>query len=197
MTDLQTNIPSAADDTGIGQIAARLEFLRDTVGASREEMAAVCGVTPDEYRQYEAGGRDFSVSFLHKAAKRLGVDITDLMQGEGPHLSVFELTRRGEGLPIERRAGFAYRQLAYNFKGKLAQPFIVEAPYTPDEKKVAMSSHRGQEFDLVLGGALRMLVDGHEMRLGAGDSVYYDSSRPHGMTAAGPEKCVFLAVLVE
>jgi acetyl-CoA synthetase len=59
-----------------------------------------------------------------------------------------------------------------------------------------MSTHAGQEMDYILSGQLRISINGHEETMRAGDSVYYDSSKPHGMVAVGGTPCVFLAIVM-
>jgi mannose-6-phosphate isomerase-like protein (cupin superfamily) len=155
-------------------------------------------MSAQEYGEYEAGKHDFTFTFLYKCANRLNVDITDLMTGDSPHLRGYSITRAGEGLPIKRREGFSYENMAYLFRGRLAEPFIVVAPYREDEqdKPIQLSSHEEQEFDLILSGELKFIYDGHAEILRAGDSVYYDSRRGHGMIASGGQECRFLAVVI-
>ncbi|MGN0586602.1 MAG: cupin domain-containing protein, partial [Oscillospiraceae bacterium] len=79
------------------------------------------------------------------------------------------------------------------------EPFLVIAPYIEEEqdKPIALSSHEGQEFDYILSGSLKTVIDGKIKVLNAGDSIIYDSSSPHGMIATGGEKCEFLAILIK
>ena len=44
---------------------------------------------------------------------------------------------------------------------------------------------------------LKCNMDGHIEILNAGDTIYYDSSRPHGMIATGGSPCKFLAIVME
>lgn len=60
-----------------------------------------------------------------------------------------------------------------------------------------MSMHAGQEFDYILAGSLRFVHEGRVEELNAGDSVFYDSGRQHGMIATSPEGCTFLAVVIK
>ncbi|MCK9253130.1 MAG: cupin domain-containing protein [Clostridiales bacterium] len=184
-------------DTKIREIARRLRGMREVLEVPEAEMAAATGVSCDEYRALEDGEKDFSFTFLYRAAQRFNIDLTDLLTGESPHRSGYTLIRKGEGLPIERRAGFRYLNLAPFFRGRMAEPFHVTAPAQPDAQtcQIALSSHAGQEMDYILSGALRVHIDGHEEILYAGDSLYYDSGRPHGMVALnGP--CQFLAFVI-
>ena len=55
----------------------------------------------------------------------LGVDVTDLQMGETPRLSVYQVVRKNEGVPVERRHGFSYKNMSYLFKGRKVEPFMV------------------------------------------------------------------------
>ena len=185
-------------DAQIIAIAERIKGLREILELSVPEMAQTCGVTEQEYAEYESGKKDFTFTFLYKCAKRLGVDITELMTGEPPRLSGYTLTRKGEGLPIKRRKGFDYENMAYLFRDKIAEPFIVTAKYSAEEESapIALSVHEDQEFDMVLSGSLKFVYEGHVEILHEGDCVYYDSRRGHGMIATGGKDCKFLAVVM-
>lgn len=181
----------------IKEIGFRLRDMREILAVSEEEMADVTGVSIADYQAIETGRSDFSFTFLHKAARRLNIDMTDLLTGESPHRSGYTLIRNGEGLPIERRAGFRYRNLAPYFRGRLAEPFHVTAPEIPDGEtcQIVMSSHAGQEMDYVLSGTLRVRIGQHEEYLHTGDTLYYDSGTQHGMVAVGGP-CTFLAFVI-
>ncbi|MDR1892296.1 MAG: cupin domain-containing protein [Oscillospiraceae bacterium] len=179
----------------IAEIARRIRTLREDLNISLPEMAAVAGVSEPDYAALESGERDFSFTFLRHCANRLGVDIIELLTGENPHLTSYSVTRAGTGLPIKRRAGFSYEHLAATFKTKKVEPFVVRAPYSSADadQPVALSAHEGQELDYILSGSLKVVIDGHTETLNAGDSVIYDSGKPHGMIATGGGECVFLA----
>lgn len=179
---------------GIGE---RLRGMRDIMGVTASEMATVTGVSESEYHEIESGRKDFSFTFLFKAAHRFGIDMTELITGESPHLSGYVLTRDGDGLPIERRAGFRYLNLAALFRDRIAEPFMVTAPYTAgaEQSTISMSSHAGQEMDYVVSGSLRVRIGEHEEIMHPGDTIYYDSGRPHGMVAIGGAPCKFLAIV--
>nr|MBQ4319959.1 AMP-binding protein [Clostridia bacterium] len=179
-------------------IAARIKELRSVTGKTAEEMAAVTNTTVDYYLSSENGENDFSFTFIHNCAKAFNVDITDLLAGDNAKLSSHSVVRHGEGLPLERRKGFKYSHLASNFKDRLSEPFLVKAVYEDgnEDKPISLSVHKGEEFDYVLSGQLRVNINGHENVLGPGDAVYYNSDEPHGMVAVGGD-CEFLAVVID
>ena len=98
-------------------------------------------------RQHENGEQDFGFTFLYKCADKLDVDIVELLTGENPRLSFYSIVRKGEGLDIKRRAGFKYEHLNYRFKNKIAETFLVTAPYFEEEQDqpIPLSTHSGQE----------------------------------------------------
>lgn len=183
----------------IQEIAQRIRELRSVLDLSEETMAGYANVPVEEYREYEAGKRDFSFTFLYLIAKHTRTDLTELLTGEAPKLSTLCVIRKGEGLPLERRSGFKYQNLAYLIKDKQSEPFLVEAPYEPDAdtKPLVLNYHEGQEFDYVLEGSLRCRVDSEEFVLNAGDAAFYDSNHGHGMLATGGKPCKFLAIIME
>ena len=177
-------------------IALRIADLRDISGLSAEEVASRSGVPLEEYLAYEKGEKDFSFSHLFNIAETLGVDISDLLTGESPKLRGYVLTRAGKGLAFDRRKQYHYQHLAYNFAHKLAEPFIVTVEQDAPGTVKQAHSHEGQEFDYVIEGTLRFVVNGTELILNPGDSLYFNSGYPHGLQAVGTEPARFLAVVL-
>lgn len=185
-------------DTSIIEIAQRIKGLRELLEFTEEEVARAAGVTIEEYTAYESGTKDISFTFLNNVADKLGVDMIELLTGENPRLSRYSVVRKGQGLNIKRREGFVYEHLGYKFKNKLAECFLVTAPYIQEEQDqpIKMSTHPGQEFDYIISGTLQCQIGEHTELLTAGDSIYYDSGEKHGMIATGGQECVFLAVTI-
>jgi transcriptional regulator with XRE-family HTH domain len=181
------------------EIAERIKGLRNMMDLTEEEMAKVTGVTVEKYREYESGLIDFPFTFLLKSAERLRVDMAELLTGDNPKLSFYTVVRCGKGPRIERRKGFEYRHLAHLMKNRVAEPFFVTAPYVEQDqnKQIVYSTHKGQEFNLVLKGVLKVELEGHVEVLNEGDSIYYDSGHNHGMMAIGDSDCQFLAVVIK
>ena len=105
-------------------------------------------------------------------------------------------TRKGKGLNVDRRKQYKYESLASNFIQKKSEPFIVTVE--PDATNAPLESniHPGQEFNYVLEGTLMIVVDGHEITLSEGDSIYFDSGYKHAMKALNNQQARFLAVIV-
>ena len=127
--------------TQLCEVAERIRTMREIAGLSEEEMARCTGVTKEEYARCEAGQQDFSFTFIYKCSKRFGVDPTDLISGASPTLSTYTIVRHGDGLPITRRHGFKYLNMAPMFKNKTAEPFFVTMPYSEADQHVAPPRH--------------------------------------------------------
>ena len=178
------------------EIGGRLKGLRNIMDIPAEKMAEDMKLGVDEYIAYESGQRDFSFSFLFNAANILGVDVVDIISGETPKLTTCALVRKGEGYDITRRAAYDYKHLAFTFRKKKAEPFLVTVE--PNEnKEVVLHSHEGQEFDYMLSGKMEFYLDAIVYELNEGDSVYYDSSVPHAMKAVGTQAAKFIAIVMK
>ncbi|MCL2128011.1 MAG: XRE family transcriptional regulator [Treponema sp.] len=179
----------------VREIIARVKELREIEGISAETLASELGFIPAEYKEWESGTKEFPVGALVEIAGRFKVELAELITGATPKLKTFCYTKAGQAPVVSRRPMYAYWNLAYNFHRKKAEPFLVEAAAETENKPLSLNTHPGQEFDYVLEGRLLVSVGGHEMELGPGDCVYYDSQEPHGMKALGGKPAQFLAFI--
>lgn len=195
---MENQTPRTDLQSQLSEVAERIRTMREIMGLSEQEMATRTDVPVEDYRLYEAGERDFSFTFIYKCAQRFGIDPTDLIKGVSPTLSTYTVSHKGEGLPITRRHGFKYLNLAPLFKQKTAEPFYVTMPYNEAEQNVSikLSTHAGQEMDIIVKGRMRIQVGEHTEDLGPGDSIYYNSATPHGMIALDGEDCEFYAIVM-
>ena len=179
-------------------MAARIRDLREISGFSPEEMAKRTDVSVNEYLDCENGKADLNFAFIYRCALAFKVDVTDLIEGFSPKLRGYTVTRSGEGQRIEEAHEMVYYNLASAFQNRIAEPLLVQAKYSPgaEKKEIELTTHEGQECDLILSGHLKVQVGSHTEILHAGDSIYYDSGTPHGMIAVDGEDCMFYAIVL-
>ena len=180
----------------IKNIASRIKDLREIAGVSPETLAHEFNIPREKYLEYESGVSDIPVSFLYEVAHRFNVELTDLLTGESPKLHTYALTRKGKGVSVERRKQYKYQSLAYNFIHKKAEPFLVTVEPVVAGEPVSYNSHPGQEFNFVLDGTLKVIINDHELVLNEGDSLFFDSSVNHGMQAMNGKPARFLAIIL-
>lgn len=178
----------------IKQIAERLKGLRDSLDLSYEEMAAQCEKTAEEIELYESGDVDIPMSYLFDISQNLGIDTSTLISGNEPRMKHYFLTRYGKGVSVERTKAYKYQALASGFKNPKAEPF--EVTVEPNENPIYLNTHAGQEFNYVLEGRLQFRIHDKDLILGIGDSIFFDSSCPHGMKALDGKPVKFLAVIL-
>jgi len=181
------------ENESVKEIAARVKVLREIEEISAAALAQELGFDPAEYISWESGENDFPVGALVEIASRYKVDLSELISGAASKLKTFCVTRAGQAPEVTRRPMYGYWNLAYNFHRKKAEPFLVEASPETENRPISLNTHPGQEFNYLLEGRLLISISGHDIELGPGDCVYYDSSEPHGMKALGGKAARFLA----
>ena len=179
----------------IKAVADRLIGLREIMDVSVEKAAGVCGISIEQYQKYETGTVDIPVGILQSMSKKYGIDLGTLISGKEPHMHSYCLTKKDKGLSVDRRSDYKYQALAAGFQNRKADPFIVTI--TPEEtKEIHFNSHPGHEFEYMIEGSMKLVVDGKEMTLEEGDSVYFDATKQHGMQALNDKKAKFLAIII-
>jgi mannose-6-phosphate isomerase-like protein (cupin superfamily) len=177
-------------------IAERIKELREISGISPATLSQESGVPLDLVLQYESGTVDIPVGFLYKVAHKFGVELTAILTGENPRLHVYCVVRKDNGLRVERRRQYKYESLASNFINKKAEPFIVKIDPDNGSTPMEFNSHPGQEFNYIIEGTMKIVIDTHEIILHAGDSIYFDSNYRHAMKAMNQVPVKMLAIIL-
>lgn len=177
----------------IAQISARIRELREILEISPEDAAAKVGVSVEVYKSYEDASADIPIGVLYGLAAEFGVDPTVLLTGDGPRMDEYTLVRKGQGIKVERYAGYSFSALAFNFKNRDMDPMIVTLSHAEEAELV---THSGQEFNYVLEGVIKLVIGQREFTLEPGDSIYFNPAIPHGQRAVTPEG-KFLTVINE
>ena len=179
------------------QIGERLRGLRDVLDIPIEEMAQTISVSVDKYEKIEQGDADITISNLMKIAHKYGVSPEELMFSEAAHMKSYFVVRKGQGMSVERTRAYKYQSLVSGFVDHKADVFIVTVEPKPGARTIYKNTHPGQEFNLILEGSMELYIGGKTIVLEEGDSIYFDSSKPHGMLAIGQKAVKFLAFTIE
>ena len=182
----------------LSEVAYRIHQMRDIMGYSVEEFAEKTEVSVEEYLAYESGNADLPFTFIFKCANAFGIQMTELLEGRTAKLRSYTVTRKGCGQNTAIEDGIIIQNMAPEFMNKLAEPYYVRYAYSPklQNKPIHLTKHNGQEFDLVLEGQLLVQIGEHQELLSEDDSIFYNSSTPHGMIAVGGKDCTFCAVVL-
>ncbi len=177
------------------EIAERIAGLRDACGYSIEELAAELNIPAEVYRRYEESGEDIPISVIYQISKKFGVDFAEILTGTSAKLNTYHVVRAGKGQVIDRYPGYYFKDLAYRYSKKIMQPLLVTID--PSDKPAALVSHKGEEFNMVLEGTIILDLDGKEIVLEKGDSVYFNPNIPHGQRCGGDVPATFLTMIAE
>jgi quercetin dioxygenase-like cupin family protein len=181
----------------IKQVAMRIKSLREISGLSTAEVSRKLNVPKEQLEGYEDGSTDIPVSILYELAGAYKVELTSLLTGEEPKMREFSLVRKGKGAQAERRKEYNYQDLAYNFRDKKAEIFFITVAPHDSSSHHTPYAHDGQEFNYILEGTLKVIIDKHELILNEGDSLYFDPGHPHAMVAMHNKPAKFLAVIIK
>ena len=142
------------------EVGYRIREMRNIAGFTVAEMAEKTEVSVTEYERYEAGECDFPFTFIHKCAKAFGIELTDLLEGSSAKLSSYTITRRGQGQSTAKEDGIEIKNLAPMFKNKKAEPYWVKYEYSAAQQNrpIHLTTHSGQEFDLIMEGKLKVQI---------------------------------------
>jgi len=168
-------------DFKIQEMASRIRELREITRFTPNEMAQKTAVSVEEYLRCENGESDLNFAFIYRCALAFGVDVTDIIEGISPTLKSYTLTRAGSGQRIEQAHGMVYYNLASSFQNRIAEPLYVCCAFNEEalHKDIELTTHSGQECDIVISGQLMVQVGSHKEILKPGDSIYYNSDTPH------------------
>jgi len=167
----------AAEDIG-----ERLRDARLRQGLSLRGLAKSLGVSPSLISQVETGKTQPSVSTLYAIVSQLGVSLDELL-GVGPAAprdaaQPSPVQRAVENPVLEMENGVRWERLAVG-DGSADALLVTYEPGASSSVEGRLMRHSGVEYAYVLEGRLTLQLDFDEYELGPGDSLHFDSVRPH------------------
>ena len=176
------------------QLAQRIRSVRADRQLTLEQLAERTGLTKSALSKFENFRVTPSLGALGSIAEALGVTMSVLLDGvdEKPRMVV---VRKGERQTLERDrpdSRIRYNALAHTRGDKVMEPFLLEVP-----TGVARSrrlAHEGEEFIMVLNGAIDYEYGDERLRLEVGDCMYADGSVEHTLNNPGDDAAEVLVV---
>ena len=175
-------------------IGARLREARLERGLSLRSVAQSLGVSASLISQVETGKTQPSVSTLYAMVNHLGVSMDELL-GVGPaqppapgvppllfgHTGPVlpAVQRAGENPVLEMENGVRWERLAVGEGGPADALLVTYEPGATSSIEDKLMRHSGVEYAYLLEGELTLQLDFDIHVLGPGDSLQFDSVRPH------------------
>lgn len=181
-------------------IGPRLRAARIAKGISLRSVATAVGVSASLISQVETGKTQPSVSTLYALVNHLGMSFDDLMAdshrpaadpvaiADVSARAVPESSARPPGGPLQRGAenpvlemenGVRWERLAASREGAVDPLLVTYEPGASSSVEGRMMRHSGVEYAYLLSGELTVRLDFDTFTLRAGDSLSFDSVRPH------------------
>jgi len=162
-------------------VGARIRRLRVQRGQTQEDVARVCGFTKSLLSKIETGDTQPPMATLVKIAEALGTSLSALLEHDPAAGPVFTAMTAATQSLARTEKGYSAYPFAASLGAKKMQPFLFEV--RKGKVKPHALSHTGEEFLFVIEGEILFRVGHVEYRMRAGDSLYFDATHEHGVTA--------------
>jgi transcriptional regulator with XRE-family HTH domain len=172
-------------------LGARLREARTSRGLSLRSVAQSLGVSASLISQVEIGKTQPSVSTLYALASHLGVSLDELVglpsAGDPATPTMFghsglvlpDVQRASDNPVIEMENGVRWERLAVGAGGPVDALLVTYEPGASSSIEGKLMRHAGFEYAYLLEGELTVHIDFDTHVLGVGDSLQFDSMRPH------------------
>lgn len=172
-------------------IGQRLREARTRQGISLRAIAQAVGVSPSLISQVETGKTQPSVSTLYALVTQLGISLDELMghepwttaparEDKGPVRPYPPAVQRSADNPtLEMENGVRWERLAIGTDGAADAFLATYEPSASSSVEGKLMRHAGIEYGYIIEGELTLQLEFDTQVLGPGDSLHFDSSRPH------------------
>lgn len=181
----------------IQEIASRIKELREICDLTVEDISKELNIPVSTYLAYENAEVDYPISVMYEIASILNVDLTEILTGTSPKLANCSLVRKGEGIAVDRYEGYNFESIAYKFIGRKVEPMIVTVGPETEFDPPKTVRHKGQEFNYVLEGTVKVRFGDKDYILEEGDCFYFDPTIDHAQSAVGGKAAKFLTVILQ
>ncbi len=180
-------------------LGERLREARLKRGLSLRSVAQALGVSASLISQVEIGKTQPSVATLYALANHLGVSLDELLgigtpggggavasATAGQGAPVFPPVQRAADNPvIEMENGVRWERLAVGSGGSADALLVTYEPGASSSVEGKLMRHAGVEYAYLIEGQLTLHLEFDTYVLGPGDSLQFDSVRPHLYTNEG------------
>jgi len=187
---------AAEFDDNLNGIADRLRQERIKAGLSQRELARRLGLSASMISQVESGLSKPSVGTLYAVVTELNLSLDSVLRGDdykdGDRRSpatdlISPLLHPEERESIDLASGVRWEELTATSEDEvdfLYATYEVGGASTPDE---SLMRHHGREYGYVISGTLGIQIGFQKYELKPGDSIAFDSTRPHRLFNKGDE----------
>lgn len=160
----------------VNALGVRIRGLRNAHGLTLQALSNMTGLTASMLSMVERGRTSPSIGSLIAIASALRVHMSELF--DVPTEVAPRPVHRVEDQPVFETATGMKRRLALSDDSRGLE--LVSNVFEPGSvSSFTPVHHHGFEYGVVLDGELTVELEGEEFLLGPGDSISYESTRPH------------------
>jgi transcriptional regulator with XRE-family HTH domain len=177
-------------------VGARLREARTLRRLSLRSLAQSLGVSASLISQVETGKTQPSVSTLYAMANHLGLSLDELLgvvtdgtraaaQPDRPEPTLPNVQLASDNEVLERENRVRWERLDCQHGGPADSLLVTYQPGGSSSVEGKLMRHSGVEYAYILEGELTLQLEFDVHVLGPGDSLQFDSVRPHLYTNKG------------
>jgi transcriptional regulator with XRE-family HTH domain len=178
----------------VDSIGDKIRMCRKEAGQTLNDLARKAGVSPAAIHKIEKKEMIPSITILMKIARALNKGIGFFAQEENGYFHFkerLEVVKKDHRRVLTSPSGSKMEVLAMCLEGGQMEACIFT--FGPEAKSgVRSDAHKGEELFLVMDGEMSFVVDEELYILTEGDSIHFNSERPHRWYNSGEGDLKFL-----
>ena len=191
------NLPSFGSDKQLeASIGKQVRISRKNAGVTLQQLSKQSLLSASMLSKIENGQISASLKTIQLICHALTISITSLFKQHDKDVEP-TFIKSGEGLTIERAGSDEsrhYQLLGHNVSGSLkVEPCLITV--TSRDYDFPDFQHKGVEFIYMLKGEMDYYYGTKIYHFKKGDSIYFDSDKPHGPKKIISDECQFLTVI--
>ena len=191
------NLPSFGTDKQLeASIGKQVRSSRKIAGVTLQQLSKQSLLSASMLSKIENGQISASLKTIQLICHALNISITSLFKQHDKDVEP-TFIKSGNGLTIERAGSDEsrhYQLLGHNVSGSLkVEPCLITV--TSRDYDFPDFQHKGVEFIYMLKGEMDYYYGTEIYHFQKGDSIYFDSDKPHGPKKIISDECQFLTVI--
>jgi len=191
------NLPSFGTDKQLeASIGKQVRIFRKSAGVTLQQLSKQSLLSASMLSKIENGQISASLKTIQLICHALNISITSLFKQHDKDVEP-TFIKSGNGLTIERAGSDEsrhYQLLGHNVSGSLkVEPCLITV--TSRDYDFPDFQHKGVEFIYMLKGEMDYYYGTEIYHFQKGDSIYFDSDKPHGPKKIISDECQFLTVI--
>jgi len=194
---IDKQLPSFGTDKQLeASIGKQVRLARKAAGVTLQQLSKQSRLSASMLSKIENGQISSSLRTIQLICHALNITITTLFKQHDKDVEP-TFIKSGAGLTIERGGTHRkrhYQLLGHTVGGSLkVEPCLITV--TSQDYEFPEFQHAGVEFIYMLKGEMDYYYGTRIYHFTEGDSLYFDSDKPHGPKKILSDECQFLAVI--